>query len=329
VREQVFTAISPANALARSVSCAPPPDAARAGQLETEAPRVPVRHGETTAPARHQIATAGRRIAAVETAHGRPGQSTRTKEHAMTFDIHGKTALVTGANRGIGKAIVQSLIDHGAAKVYAAVRSSDNAAQLVQAHGDRIVPIQIDLTRPETITAAARAAGDVDVVINNAGVAQPTTPLADNAIESLRYELDVNVFGLIRVAQAFAPVLKANGGGAFVQLNSVASLKSFPAFGTYAASKAAAYSITQALREMLAEQGTTVLSVHPGPIATDMAAQAGMLDVAEPASLVADGIIAALKAGEFHLFPDTMAKQVGEAYRGFAAEVIEGKLVEA
>ncbi|MEN8447048.1 MAG: SDR family NAD(P)-dependent oxidoreductase, partial [Cyanobacteria bacterium J06555_13] len=111
--------------------------------------------------------------------------------------------------------------------------------------------------------------------------------------------------------------------GAFIQLNSVASMKCFANFATYSASKAASYSITQALREMLAEQNTIVLSVHPGPIATDMGDEAGLTEIAEPPSLVAAAIIEALTAGDFHVFPDTMAKQIGSAYASFAQNVIE------
>jgi len=131
------------------------------------------------------------------------------------------------------------------------------------------------------------------------------------------------VYGLIRMAQAYAPVLKANGGGAFVQLNSVASLRSFPAFATYAASKAAAYSITQALHSLLGEQGTRVLSVHPGPIASDMANSAGLADMAEAPSLVGEGIVQALRNGDYHLFPDSMAKQIWRTYENFAQLTVE------
>ena len=152
--------------------------------------------------------------------------------------------------------------------------------------------------------------------------------LAETAIDDLAFEIEMNVVGLLRMAQAFAPVLKANGGGAFVQLNSVASLKNFAEFATYSASKAASYSITQALREVLAQQGTAVVSVHPGPINTDMAHNAGLGEIAEPPSLVGDGIVAALKAADFHHFPDTMAKQFGQAYEAFAVSIVEAEISE-
>lgn len=128
---------------------------------------------------------------------------------------------------------------------------------------------------------------------------------------------------MIRVAEAFAPVLKANGGGALVQLNSVVSIKTFPAFATYSASKAASYAITQALRESLAEQGTEVVSVHPGPIATDMAKSVGLEETAEPPSLVANAIFDALENKTFHVFPDSMAKQLWAGYQNYAENVIE------
>ena len=247
----------------------------------------------------------------------------------MSFHVEGKTALVTGANRGIGKTIVQTLLSHGAQKVYAAVRDPASAAPLVAEHGERVVPIRLDLSDPATIDDAAGEATDVELVVNNAGVLRNASPLDPGAIDHLRFEIDVNVFGLLRVAQAFAPVLKTNGGGALVQLNSIASLKNFSDFATYSASKAASYSITQALRDKFAEQGTQVLSVHPGPIATDMADDAGLTEIAEPTTLVSEGIVTALAAGEFHLFPDTMAKQFGSAYESFAQGIVEADLQEA
>ena len=246
----------------------------------------------------------------------------------MAYDIINKTVLVTGANRGIGKVLVDAFLAHGAAKVYAAVRRLESAASLVEQYGDQVVPIYVDLADPESIAAAAQTAADVEVVINNAGAFQAASPLDETAIATLDFQMNINVHGLIRMAQAFAPVLKANGGGVFAQLNSVVSMKAFSNFATYSASKAAAYAITQALRELLSKQGTTVLSVHPGPIATDMGDAAGLTEIAESPTLVADGIIHALQVGEFHVFPDTMAKQIGGAYQSFATNVVEVNMTE-
>lgn len=246
----------------------------------------------------------------------------------MTFEITGKNVLVTGANRGIGKAYVETFLEHGAAKVYAAVRNPDSAQPLVAKYGDKVVPVRLDVTDNATVKAAAQEASDVHVVINNAGILRNANPLEEQAFDTLTEEINVNVAGLLRVAQAFAPVLAKNGGGALANLNSVASFKNFAAFTTYSASKAAAYSITQGLRDTLKEQGTVVVSVHPGPIATDMAHDAGFTEVAEPAQLVPEATLEALKKGEFHAFPDTMAKQVGAAYSSFAEAVIDNDFSE-
>jgi len=242
--------------------------------------------------------------------------------------VERRSVLVTGANRGIGKAIVEGFLAAGASKVYAGARRTDSLRPLVEAYGERVVPVEIDLTRPETITAAAALATDVEIVVNNAGMLNVEGPISRNAVAALQAEMEVNVYGLMRVAQAFAPILKANGGGALVQMNSIASMKSFASFATYSASKAASYAITQALRDELQAQRTQVLSVHPGPIATDMAQSAGLGDIAEPPELVPQAIIAALKTGEFHVFPDTMAKQVASVYQGFATNIVEANLMQ-
>ncbi len=241
----------------------------------------------------------------------------------MSFDIQNKVALITGANRGIGKSIVESFIKHGAKKVYLAVRELDKTAELVTEFGDLVVPVYVDLAKPESIIELAKVATDVQIVVNNAGILKLANPLSDDVEEVFNQELTINTFGLIRMAKAFVPVLEKNGEGAFVQLNSVASVRNFVDFTTYSASKAAAYSITQGLRDSVADKGITVLSVHPGPISTDMANNAGMGEIAEPPSLVSEGIVNALKAGDFHLFPDSKAQSIWEAYQSFASSVIE------
>ncbi|TWU23277.1 putative oxidoreductase [Novipirellula galeiformis] len=247
----------------------------------------------------------------------------------MTFDVKNKTVLVTGANRGIGKAILEEAFRRGVAKVYAAVRNTDSASPLVAEHGERVVPIRVDLDDPKSITAAAATATDVDVVVNNAGVMKISSAIGDDAIETLQFEMNANVYGLIRVAQAFAPVLKANGGGVFAQLNSIASVKTFPDFATYCASKAASYSITQGLRGTLGAQGTHVVSVHPGPIQTDMGAAAGFGEIAASPSMVATATFDAIAKGRFHVWPDPMAEQVGAAYQSFAENIVEADMQES
>lgn len=240
-----------------------------------------------------------------------------------TNTITNQVALVTGANRGIGKSIVDALLEKGASKVYATARNPDS----IDKSDPRVVALALDLTSTESVAAAAAAAPDVEIVVNNGGVLRVNSPLEASAFENFAFEVDVNVLGLLRVAQSFAPVLKSNGGGALVQLNSVASLKAFGSFATYSASKAASYSITQSLEQVLREQGTQVVSVHPGPIATEMADNAG-LEGGEPPSVVADSIMDALQNGRFHAFPDEMARQFQQAYQTFAENIIEADLGE-
>lgn len=246
----------------------------------------------------------------------------------MSYEISNKTAVITGANRGIGKAIAETFLKQGAKKVYLAVRNTDSVAALVAGYGDKVEALHVDMTQPETITALAATTQDADILVNNAGVLVPANPLADNAEAALRQELEVNTFGLLRIAQAFTPTLAKNQG-ALVQINSVASMKNFSDLTTYSASKAASYSITQGLKELLEPKGVSILSVHPGPIVSDMTRQIGMDEMGEPPEVVAEGIVSSLQAGNFHLFPDAIARDFGGAYQSYAENIIEAEPEQA
>ena len=143
---------------------------------------------------------------------------------------------------------------------------------------------------------------------------------------ALTKDLIVNVFGLVRVANAFAEILE-NNQGALVQLNSVASIKNFSHLSTHSASKAASYSWTQGLWDDFGKKGASVLSVHPDPIATETADQASFNETA-PTSTVSEGMVSALKAGDFHLFPDNLAKQVEGAYQSFSDTIVMANFSE-
>lgn len=244
----------------------------------------------------------------------------------MSRSINGKVAIVTGANRGIGKSIVETFIEHGASKVYLAVRDPESTSELEANFGDKVVTIQADMTDTDSINRMAEKAQDVDIVVNNAGILLPSTMLEENTVEKLETEMDVNVYGLLRVAHAFSDILVKNKG-TLVQLNSLASFKNFTGLSTYCVSKAAAYSVTQALKNELEDKGVQVLSVHPGPIDTDMARSIEFHD-APPVSVVSDSIIEYLEAGEFHSFPDEMAVQFQQVYQDFAKNIVEANLFE-
>lgn len=180
------------------------------------------------------------------------------------MQIKGRTALVTGANRGLGLHLAKALLAAGATKVYAAARNPAS----VDIPG--VVPIQLDVTDPASIAAAAERASDVDLLINNAGIANPGPLLAAGAVEQLRGHIETNGISLLTVTQAFAPVLKRNGGGAVVNVLSVLSWVALPSLATYSASKSLGWSLTNGLRLELQEQQTRVFAVHPAYIDTDM-----------------------------------------------------------
>jgi NAD(P)-dependent dehydrogenase (short-subunit alcohol dehydrogenase family) len=210
------------------------------------------------------------------------------------------TVLITGANRGIGLAFAEAALSRGARKVYAAARNP---------------PIRLDVTSADDVATAAAAAGDVTIVINNAGVAELSSVLAPDAEASLRRHLDVNVFGTLRVSRAFAPVLARNGGGALLNVASILSWISAPVLANYAVSKSAVWSLSNGLRNDLRPQGTQVMTLHMGFVDTDLT-QAIDAPKSSPADIVARALDA-LEAGADEVLADEMTRQVRQ---GLAAE---------
>lgn len=236
--------------------------------------------------------------------------------------IRGSVALVTGANRGIGKAIVEELLSRGASKVYAAARNPASLEGLVKEHGDRVVPIALDVTDADRVARLAAETPDVTLVVNNAGAvgtrlgAQVTDP---DVLEGARLEMEVNYFGPLHVTQALAPVLGRNGGGTLVNVASVVALTAFPMVGTYSASKAAVRSLTQSSRAYLASQGTTVIGVYPGPVDTEMARDIPHDKVS--ASSVAEEIADAIESGQLEVYPDPYAAGLGRQFESSPSEL--------
>jgi len=221
------------------------------------------------------------------------------------MDIKGKTILVTGANRGLGRQFTQALLAAGAAKVYAGARDPQSVTQ------PGVQAVRLDVTDAESITAAAAALTDVDMVINNAGIMQPASLLASGDIAAIHKIFDVNVWGLLAVTQAFAPVLKHNGGGAVVNVLSVLSWVALPSSGAYSASKAAAWALTNGLRHELRSQGTRVVGVHPAYIDTDMTAGV-TAPKSTPEQVVAE-VLRALADGRDEVLVDDVGRHVKQS----------------
>lgn len=225
--------------------------------------------------------------------------------------IAGKTILVTGASRGIGRALVDEALARGAKRVYAGMRQP-------LAHPDpRVTPLPLDVTSSGQIQAAAGQVGSLDILINNAGVA-PYDDLTDRAV--LEHSLAVNLFGPYAVTQAFLPQL-TRSGGVIVNNTSLMALAPLPLTPSYAISKAAAFSMTQSLRALLAGRGVRVHAVLTGPTDTDMTA-GFEIPKASPQS-VARVIFDGVDNGEEDIFPDPMSASVADGWRGGPAKAME------
>jgi len=224
------------------------------------------------------------------------------EKEILPMKIRDSVAFVTGANRGIGLAFSQELLAAGARKVYAAARNSER----IPLSG--VEPVRLDVTDHEAVASAASASGDVNLLINNAGIARWTGFLSPDSVVAARAELETNYFGPLYLSRAFAPVLEKNGGGAIVNLLSIVSWVAVPSAGTYSASKAAAWALTNWLRTGLHDQGTQVVGVHVGPVDTDMASELTLPKV-KPVDVVRQ-VLSALESGRDELLVDDWTRQV-------------------
>ena len=225
------------------------------------------------------------------------------------MQIEGSTALVTGANRGLGRRFAEELVARGA-KVYGAARNP----AAVTAPG--VIPVTLDITDPASVAAAADATGDVTLLINNAG-SSTGAGLIDGPLADIELEMNTHFFGTLAVVRAFAPQLAAGGGGAVLNVLSVLSWVSLPTSGAYSAAKSAQWALTNALRLQLAEQGTQVTALHVGYMDTDMARHvtSPKSDPAVVARLALDG----LAAGQPEVLADDLSRQVQQGLAGGVA----------
>jgi NAD(P)-dependent dehydrogenase (short-subunit alcohol dehydrogenase family) len=225
--------------------------------------------------------------------------------------IADKAVLVTGGNRGIGRALIEEALTRGAKRVYAAAR------QPITHPDGRVTPLTVDVTNAAQIRRAVDDVESLDILINNAGLALYDDLSDPSALEQ---QLAVNLFGTYGVTQAFLPLL-TRSRGAIVNVGSVTAFAALPLIPAYSISKAAAFNLTQSLRALLAGQGVSVHAVLAGPVDTDMSRD---LDIpkASPES-VARAILDGVQNGEEDIFPDPMAQSMAESWRNGAAKALE------
>ncbi len=224
------------------------------------------------------------------------------------MNLKNKTALVTGANRGIGFAIVNALLERGVKKVYAGSR---DVSKLPDFSDERVVPLELDINDRVQIGHAAEVASDVDLLINNAGVAAFTS-LLSGPRELLERDMTTNYYGTLDMVRAFVPVLEDKQDAAIVNVVTIAAFANFPMAGGYSASKSALFSLSQGIRIELASRGISVHTVNPGPIDTEMAKDFPA-DKASPAD-TAVNILIGLENDEADIFPDAAGRQMFDVW---------------
>jgi NAD(P)-dependent dehydrogenase (short-subunit alcohol dehydrogenase family) len=230
------------------------------------------------------------------------------------MDIGRSTALVTGANRGLGKQLTLELVRRGA-RVYAAARNPHS----IDLPG--VTPVTLDITDEASVSAAATVAGDVTLLVNNAGSATRSSVL-DGDLAAIRLEMDTHYFGTLSVIRAFAPRIAANGGGAILNVLSVLSWINFPRSGAYCAAKSAEWSLTNAVRAELAPRGIRVSALHVGYMDTDMT-RGITVPKSDPAVIAAQALDA-VAAGDYEILADDVSHQVRAGLAGGVAVLYPG-----
>jgi NAD(P)-dependent dehydrogenase (short-subunit alcohol dehydrogenase family) len=229
--------------------------------------------------------------------------------------MNNAVVLVTGANRGLGRALVQVILEAGARRVYAGARDPKQLEAIVGAAPDRIVPLAIDITDARSLEAAAARAADITVLVNNAGVLSSYNVLTSST-EQIALDFTTNVFGMLAATKAFLPALERSGAAgeaALVNVLSIVSLASMPLLGGYASAKAAAFSITQALRGELAKKQIRVHAALPGTIDTDMVR--GFDTPKTSPEVVAKSIIEGVEQGLEEILPDPMSRDLHAVWK--------------
>lgn len=230
----------------------------------------------------------------------------------MNIDLRGKAVLVTGANRGIGKAFVQSLAKRGVSRIYAGARQLQDAQALVAIAPQLIRPLQLDVTRAEDIAAVAAELTHLDVLINNAGIATGSGFLGEGSLAIATAEMETNYFGCLKLTYALLPLLRQSANAAVTTVSSIAAISNCPTLGPYSASKAAVHSFIQGLRAELRRENILVQGVYPGPVDTRLTEGVEMAK-AQPLEVVND-VLTGLEMGVEDIFPDAFSAAMYQVF---------------
>ena len=237
------------------------------------------------------------------------------------ISIKDSIALVSGANRGIGKAITEELLNKGIKKVYAGARKLESLTELKEKYGDRLEPLQLDVTNQASVDNAVKVASDSTMLINNAGVLAHGGYKSENMLDSINQNMEVNVLGVARLTQAVLPNIENKPNATIATVSSVVGLGSMPMINGYCTSKAAVHSMIQGLRGELQDSNVLVSGIYPGPIETDMVKDISEgIELDKPENL-AKNVVIALEQGEEDIFPDVMSAQIKQAYGTTPKEV--------